>query len=101
MSPGASWIEALLRAALWQSSAWLLAGLVLSAVLARWPGRAHAVLLASIAGAVLTPLLGGVFRLAGWGLLPGTSEFVGLAELAARHGYSRPVVGTGNALRIV
>ena len=79
-----SWIEAALRSALWQSSAWLIVGLVVSTLVARRPARAHGILLLCMGGAVLTPLLGGAVRLAGLGLLPGLNRSVGVADLAAR-----------------
>ncbi len=80
----AEWSETFLWSALWQSSAWLAAGLAASALLHRQPARAHGALLVAIGGAIVTPLLAGLFRLAGWGLLPGTSRFVGLADLQAQ-----------------
>ncbi len=68
MSPDAQWIEAVLWSALWQSSAWLLVGLVAGALLRGRPARAHAVMLLCILGAALTPVLGAAFRLGGLGL---------------------------------
>jgi len=79
-----SWIESALFSALWQSSAWLIVGLVVSTMVARRPARAHGILLLCMGGAVLTPLLGGAMRLAGLGLLPGLNRSVGVADLAAR-----------------
>ena len=84
MSPDAQWIEAVLWSALWQSSAWLLVGLVAGALLRGRPARAHAVMLLCILGAALTPVLGAAFRLGGLGLLPGLNRSVDVAELAAR-----------------
>ena len=53
----ASWIESALSSALWQSSAWLIVGLVVSTLVARRPARAHGILLLCMGGAVLTPFL--------------------------------------------
>ena len=80
----ATWIETALWSALWQSSAWLIVGLVVSALVARHPARAHGILLLCMGGAVLTPLIGGAMRLIGLGLLPGLNRSVGIADLAAR-----------------
>ena len=65
MAPNAIGIEAVLWSALWQSTAWLIAGLLASTLLSRRPARAHAVLLLCILGAALTPLATAGFRLAG------------------------------------
>ena len=64
-------MESLLGDVLWQTTAALLAGLVASTVLGRWPSRAHRVLLLCIAAAVVTPMLTLGFRFTGWGFLPG------------------------------
>jgi beta-lactamase regulating signal transducer with metallopeptidase domain len=61
--------DVLLLDALWQTTAWLGAGLVLAAVLQRHPARAHGVLLVCVFGAVFTPVLSVLFRVQGWGLL--------------------------------
>ena len=84
MDPSAIGIEAVLWSALWQSTAWLIAGLLASTLLSRRPARAHAVLLLCILGAALTPLATAGFRLAGWGLLPGLNRSVDVADLAAQ-----------------
>ncbi|GEM_PF-2388181 len=79
-----SMLESILWSAAWQSTAWLLAGLAGSALLARRPARAHGVLLLCLLGAALTPLLSAGVRLAGLGALPGMNRAVGLADLAAQ-----------------
>ena len=53
---------------LWQSSLFLLIGLVASMALGRRPARAHGVLLLAIAGALITPLCSQFVHRAGWGL---------------------------------
>ena len=55
--------------AIWQSSAWLIAGLAASILMSRRPARAHGVLLLSLAAAAITPLLAALLRLLGWGLM--------------------------------
>ncbi len=93
----ASWIEAALWSALWQSSAWLIVGIGASALVARHPARAHGILLLCMGGAVLTPLVGGAMRLVGLGVLPGLNRSVGVADLAARlaGGDGVPVAASG------
>jgi len=58
----------LIVGAAWQSSAWLLAGLVGARLLDRRPARAHAVLLFAAVAAVATPVLTVLFGELGWGL---------------------------------
>ncbi len=84
MDPNAQWIEAALWSALWQSSAWLLAGLAAAGALRRHPARAHGVLLSCLVAAAVTPILSAAVRLAGWGVLPGLNRAVDVADLAAR-----------------
>ena len=84
MDPGATWIDAVLWSALWQSSAWLLAGLVAGGLLRRHPARAHTVVLLCVIAAALTPIASAGIRLVGLGLLPGINRSVGVADLAAR-----------------
>ncbi len=83
MEPNTQWIEATLWSALWQSTAWLLAGLAASAALRRRPARAHGVLLACLIAAAATPILSAAVRLAGWGVLPGLNRAIDVADLAA------------------
>ncbi len=92
-----SMLESILWSAAWQSTAWLLAGLAASALLARRPARAHGVLLLCLAAAALTPLLSAGIRLAGLGALPGITQAVGLADLAAQLSArdGAPVVAAG------
>ena len=78
------WIETVLWSALWQSSAWLALGLALSAAWRHRPARAHSVLLAAMLAALATPVLSGVSRLAGWGVLPGVTQVMPIADLPAQ-----------------
>ncbi len=92
-----SMLESILWTAAWQSTAWLLAGLAATALLARRPARAHGVLLLCVVAAALTPLLSAGIRLAGLGALPGMNQAVGLADLAAQLSArdGAPVVAVG------
>ena len=54
---------------LWQSTAWLLIGLIAALALSGRPARAHGVLALAMAASVAGPLLTMGFRLADWGLL--------------------------------
>ena len=92
-----SMLESILWTAAWQSTAWLLAGLAATALLARRPARAHGVLLLCLVAAALTPLLSAGIRLAGLGALPGMNQAVGLADLAAQLSArdGAPVVAVG------
>ncbi len=76
-------LESILWSAAWQSTAWLLAGLAASGLLARRPARAHGVLLMCLVAAALTPLLSAAVRLAGLGVLPGINHAVPLADVTA------------------
>ncbi len=84
MDAGATWIEAILFATLWQSSAWLLAGLAAGPLLRHRPARAHTVMLLCVIAAALTPMLSAAVRLSGLGLLASVNRSVGVADLAAR-----------------
>ncbi|MHC4320410.1 MAG: M56 family metallopeptidase, partial [Planctomycetota bacterium] len=65
--------------ALWQTSAWLAAGVALSLILERRPARAHGALLLCMIAAVLTPIISVAFRALGWGML----SALGTAALAS------------------
>ena len=69
MEPSRLSSAAFLSDAIWQSSAWLIAGLAASILMSRRPARAHGVLLLSLAAAAITPLLAALLRLLGWGLM--------------------------------
>ena len=62
----------LLRDVLWQSTTIFLIGMLVARY-ARLPARAHAVLLMTFLGAVITPLASGVVRQCGWGVLQPTA----------------------------
>ncbi len=59
----------LVRDALWQSTLWLLVGLLASSRLAKRPARAHAILLIASLGALLTPIASALIRFLDLGLL--------------------------------
>ena len=69
MEPSRLSSAAFLSDAIWQSSAWLIAGLAASILMSRRPARAHGVLLLSLAAAAITPFLAALLRLLGWGLM--------------------------------
>jgi beta-lactamase regulating signal transducer with metallopeptidase domain len=54
---------------LWQTTLWLLLGMVVSFLWARRPARAHRLLLLTLVAALVTPLLSQTVRLRGWGLI--------------------------------
>jgi Zn-dependent protease with chaperone function len=93
----------------WQSTAWLAAGLVASALLRRRPARAHGVLLLSVGGAVATPPLAVLVRALGWGLLgpahlPVAARVAVPAELVpgvAQAGWAFPWDGAAAAAWVV
>ena len=55
---------------IWQSTLWLLLGLGVSRWFERHPARAHAVLLAALTGAVVSPAVSLLAGRLGWSLLP-------------------------------
>lgn len=69
----------LVRDALWQSTLWLLVGLLASTCLAKRPARAHAALLIASLGALITPIASALIRHFELGLVRSSS----LAESAA------------------
>jgi beta-lactamase regulating signal transducer with metallopeptidase domain len=74
--------DTVLLGALWQTTAWLAAGLALSVILERRPARAHGAVLLCMAAAVLTPLISIAFRALGWGMLaPLTAALLGFGEM--------------------
>ncbi|MBT8486869.1 MAG: DUF1573 domain-containing protein [Phycisphaerales bacterium] len=75
---------------LWQTTFWLLAGLVAATLMRRHPARSHAVLVAALLAALLTPIATFLFQRAGWGLLPAPASLSGIPE---------PVSPTGAAGR--
>lgn len=101
MEASSETIWSILWSALWIPCVWLSVGMMAAVLLNRHPARAHGALLMCIVAAALTPLLAVGFRMAGWGLLPGTSSSVGLADLTAKlsgeDGASVPTASLGLA----
>ncbi|HRX81702.1 MAG TPA: M56 family metallopeptidase, partial [Pirellulaceae bacterium] len=62
-------IRGIWLAVLWQSTAWLLVGLAASFLLRRNPARAHATLVVTLVGLMLTPLAHSTVAFLGMGLL--------------------------------
>lgn len=58
----------------WQATAFLAAGIGGSAILRRWPARAHRVLVLAIAATIGTPLVSKAVRMAEWGVLKNPGE---------------------------
>ncbi len=54
---------------IWQASAFLAAGIAASALLHRWPARAHRVLVLAMVASIGTPLVSKAIRMGQWGLL--------------------------------
>src|SRR3989442_269448 len=84
----------LVRDLLWQTTLWLLLGAAASLWWARWPARAHRLLLLTLVAALVTPLASQTVRLWGWGLFvrtlpaaadqaPEATTLLALAEPAA------------------
>ncbi len=92
----------------WQATAFLAAGIGVSAILRRWPARAHQVLVLAIVAAIGTPIVSKSVRMAEWGVLktPGELRFRVATDKAASHGepgritpdptQSRENTGTGD-----
>jgi beta-lactamase regulating signal transducer with metallopeptidase domain len=73
--------DTVLLSTLWQTTAWLAAGLALSVILERRPARAHGALLLCMTAAVLTPVISIAFRALGWGMLaPLSTALLGAGE---------------------
>jgi beta-lactamase regulating signal transducer with metallopeptidase domain len=74
--------DTVLLETLWQTTAWLAAGLALSVILERRPARAHGAVLLCMFAAVLTPVISIAFRGLGWGLLePMSAALLGSGEM--------------------
>ena len=74
--------DTVLLGTLWQTTAWLAAGLALSVILERRPARAHGAVLLCMTAAVLTPVVSIAFRALGWGLLnPMGTALLGSGEM--------------------
>jgi beta-lactamase regulating signal transducer with metallopeptidase domain/exonuclease VII small subunit len=69
MTADALWNNILLRSFIWQSTAFVLAGLLASYILRRNPARAHQALLTAVAAALLAPTFSQLVRHYGLGLL--------------------------------
>jgi beta-lactamase regulating signal transducer with metallopeptidase domain len=99
--------DTVLLETLWQTTAWLAAGLVLSIILERRPARAHGAVLLCMTAAVLTPVISIAFRVLGWGMLdPLSAALLGSGEMppdlapgrsAATHGPLIWVLAAGSA----
>ena len=74
--------DTVLLGAIWQTTAWLAAGLALSVILERRPARAHGAVLLCMTAAVLTPVISIPFRILGWGMLaPLSAALLGSGEM--------------------
>ncbi|MHC5006606.1 MAG: M56 family metallopeptidase [Planctomycetota bacterium] len=74
--------DTVLLGTLWQTTAWLAAGLALSVILERRPARAHGAVLLCMTAAVLTPVISIACRALGWGMLaPLSAALLGSGEL--------------------
>jgi beta-lactamase regulating signal transducer with metallopeptidase domain len=74
--------DTVLLQTLFQTTAWLAAGLALSVILERRPARAHSAVLLCMIAAVLTPVISIAFRVLGWGMLdPLSAALLGSGEM--------------------
>lgn len=90
-------LEAVLLDVLWQTTAWLALGVLLSLALARRPARAHGALWLCLVGAVVTPVATALFRWLGWGVfLPGPAALMtAQGILPDPASAARPIAGGG------